>query len=907
MSEVNASRRFGDALLVHDLYVSLHDVAGFLEEAIATADPVDAYLLAAGASQAIRDVLDDDPASVLRAGTQLSSSLPGALARPVARGARAVSRAIVATRDVTGARRPLARAADRIDELVDELARDVLAGEWHPDAAKLLAELLDSGTVRNGAARGATLNLPSCFRSFDLHPRDLVHLSRIVKDRLVGPAPRVLVLGVRTSGSYLAPLLTAALRLEGLDEAIWRTMRPGRTPPVALRQLIADRANSGWSLVVVDDPPDTGGAIGRAARQAIDLGFPADAVCLAFALHEGGAVPATLAGFSSAILDWDDWDIHRRIGAPAVARMLAERVATLGPLESLVPVALPTRPLSQGHARAGYTATFTGGAEHTLVAEGTGLGYLGRNALAVADSIGGHLPDVLAFDDGVLLRRWLPDAARVALDTPERVLEAVDYVTSRRAALPARRDAASSMAGRGPAWEVASRLLAAPYREVGLALRAVALDDAVRAMLAPRYPTVIDGQTGPGSWFLDGGRLVKVGFAERAFSHLDVACYDAAYDLAGLTVDSSDPSLDDVALLRYEERTGERIDHERLLCYRLVHLWDRARLGQLAVDAAERGMARSWQDWARARLLGGPLDRGTGPWCVLDVDGVLESSRLGAPTLTPASATGLRALRAHGFRPLLATGRGIADVQDRCIRYGLLGGVAEYGGVVYDHRHAVVQELVDDRDATALASLRAYLDEQDGVSIAGGCRTMIRAYRVDREGRRRALDATTIDAARRMSEGRVWAIEGVAQTDFVSFGVDKGRGVRALLDLLGARDEVPALCVGDSESDVPMLGLGVLARVPAHASELAGHGIVATRAAFQRGFAEAVDTAVGHDAAPCEICSPAPALPAGAALVAAILGGLEGGRVAGLTAAPSILRRARAVIAAARREADEGR
>jgi hypothetical protein len=184
---------------------------------------------------------------------------------------------------------------------------------------------------------------------------------------------------------------------------------------------------------------------------------------------------------------------------------------------------------------------------------------------------------------------------------------------------------------------------------------------------------------------------------------------------------------------------------------------------------------------------------------------------------------------------------------------------------------------------------------------------MIRAYRVDREGRRRGLDDTTLDAARRLSEGRVGAIQGVAQTDFVSFGVDKGRGVRKLLDLLGAPGEAPALCVGDSESDVPMLRLGVLARVPANAAALAGHGIVATRAAYQRGFAEAVDTAVGHGTAPCEICRPAPALPAGAALVDAILGGLEGGRVTGLAAAPSILGCARAVTAAARREADEGR
>jgi hydroxymethylpyrimidine pyrophosphatase-like HAD family hydrolase len=906
MSEVNASRRLRDALLVIDLHLTLDDVAGLLEGAIAAGDPLDAYLLAAGASQAIRDALEDDPASILRVGEHATSVLPSALSRPVTHGARAVSRALVAARNTTGGRHSLEDVADRVDALVSELSRDALTGEWHPDAAKLLAELLDSCIVRTGAAGKATLNLPSCFRSFDLHPRDLQRLAQIVAARVHGPAPRVLVLGVRTSGSYLAPLLATALRLEGIEEVESRTIRPGRTLPASVRELITERANGAWSLVLVDDPPDTGRALRRAAGQAVELGFPIDAVCLAFALLEGGAVPATLSRYSCAVLDWADWDIHQRLAAPAVTRILSGGVGSHRATASVTPIALPERPSLHSHARTGYAATFAGGTELAVVAEGTGLGYLGRHALAVADALGDHVPEVLAFDDGVLVRRWLPEASRAALDIPERVQGAVDYVTARRVALPARRDATASMAGRQPAWEVASRLLAAPYRELGLALRAVGLDTAVRAMLAPRQPTVVDGLTGPGSWFLDDGRLVKVGFAERAFSHYDVACYDAVYDLAGLTVDTADPALSDVAVARFEDATGEDVDPERLLLYRLVHLWDRVRLDHLATDPAEAAMARAWQDWSCARLLDGPLDGGHGPWCVLDVDGVLETSRLGAPTLTPASAAGLRALQAHGFRPLLATGRGFADVLDRCTRYGLLGGVAEYGGVAYDHRRAIVRDLVDEQGTTALTSLREFLEAQEGVAIAEGCRTMVRAFRLDREGRRRGLDTATIDAARRRSQGRVGAIPGEAQTDFVAFGVDKGHGVRALLDLLGSPGEVPALCVGDSESDLPMLRLAATARVPAHASVLAGHGIAATRSAFQRGFAEAVDDAVGHDKTECSSCAPARAVPAGAALLQAILRGLEGGRVTGLAAAPGILRRARDVTAAARGDSSRG-
>jgi len=902
VSEVKHSRRFGESMIVADLHVSLGEVPRLLEAAISSTDPVDAFLLAAGVSQVVRDALEDDPGSLLRASSVAGASLPSVLARTMTRGARVANHALLAARGATGARRPLEAAADRIDELVEALAESVLTGVWHPDAAKLLVELLRSTPVLNDLATAASITLPSCFRSFDLHPNDLRRLAQLVVQRIARPAPRVLVVGVRTSGSYLAPLLAASLRLDDCSGAAWCTLRPGRTPRPELRQLLGDCANAGWTLVVVDDPPASGGAIGRVAAEAVELGFPRDSICLAFALHEGGAVPARLAGYTTAVLDWDEWDIHRRLGADEVARVLSEHAVGSGTLVGLRPLELPARPSAQSHARAGFTATLAGphgSRELAVVAEGTGLGYLGRHALAVLDAVPRHLPKVVGFDDGVLVRQWLPEDARVALSSPARMREAVDYVTSRRDALPAAIDAAASMAGRQPVWEVAGRLLAAPYREVGLALRVAALDAAVRTMLEPRRPSIVDGLTGPGAWFEEGGELVKVGFAERAFSHLDLACYDAVYDLAGLTVGTGDPALDAVAIEGFEAATGEVVDAERLLLYRLVHVWDRARLGHLAVDAAETAMARAWQDWCRARLLDGPLDLGTGPWCVLDIDGVLECSRLGAPTMTPASAAGLRAMRAHGFRPLLATGRGFSELQDRCLRYGLLGGVAEYGGVVYDRGRAVIRELVDDQDVAALATLRAHLTGLPGVYVADGCLTMVRAFRIGRDGRRRGLDAATIDAARRSSRGRLVAMRGDAQTDFVACGVDKGRGVRALLELLGEPGETPALCVGDGEPDLPMLHLGVLARVPGNAARLAGGGIVATRRTFQRGFAEAVDDLVGHTGAHCRVCPPAPHGPDGASLITAVLAGLEGGRTAALLAAPRVLRRARAVVAGA--------
>ena len=892
MTPVAGEAQPARALRVTDLHLTLRDVAAILDAGWAI-DATDAFLLAAGASQVARDAAEHDPASLRRAGAQLARSVPRGVRPLVTTGANVAARAIEVPLDVAGARRVLDDLATGLEHLTGQLAERVYAGTTDAAAVGRLRALLRRPAARWGRAAAQTTALPSCFRSFDLHPADLRALAARIRDPRDAPSQGYVVLGVRTSGCYLAPLLAAALRETGATAA-WATVRPGRPAPASVRQLVEERANLGGLVVVVDDPPGTGGSLAAGAEAAVALGAPRDAVLLAYALHEGQGVPAALAGYAAAVLDWPEWDVHRRVGADAVARILAD-AGTGADAAALRPVELPPRVHPESHARAGYAVALrSGGDPVTIVAEGSGLGYLGRHTLAVAELLGGAVPPVLSFDDGVTVRVWLDDAARVALDG-DRLAAAAEYAAVRRDALPALRDASATMTGRQPVWEVASRLLAAPYRELGLAVRAAGLDGAVRRLLAPDVPSVVDGQTGAGSWFEPAGALVKVAFAERAFSHLDLACYDAAYDLAGSVADAEDPAAIGAAVAAYEDAAHQTLDPERLLLYRHVHLWDRARVGQLAPDLAEAQMARAWQEWARDRLLGGPCDPGDGRWCVLDIDGVLETSRLGAPTLTPASAAALRALVAHGLRPLLATGRSLGELVDRCARYGLAGGTAEYGGVAYVHGDRRARSLLEPRDHETLEAVRARLAATPGVTLAAGPTTMVRAFRVAPGGRRRALEAALVDELRHDAAGRLSALVGRAQTDLVPYGVDKARGIAVALELLGEPGTPIALAVGDAEPDLGILRMADVAYVPSNGAHLARGPVVATREGFQRGLLEAVDAVVGHGAGPCERCAPLPPLPPGAALLAEVLRGLEGGRGAGVRAAPTILARAAAI------------
>ena len=897
-----------DVVLVDDLRLNLSDARRLLGRARSSGDVLDAYLLAAGASQILRDALEDDPAHLVRAASLLSRTGQGTLRRSLSRGAHASTLAIRRYRDVRGERGTLESGADRLDLVIGMLATSVHLGFTDPGIEGKLDRLLLTLDALQVPVGADTLRPPSCFRSFDQHPRDLAALADLVtRECPCATSAPLVVVGVRTSGSYLAPLLAAALSDLGCGEVPWATIRPGHPPTPAVRSRLVALASDGARVIVVDDPPTTGRSIDTAARQLERLGYEHERITLALGLLHSDDLPTRLGRYDAVLLRWSDWDIHRRLSAPVVGALLEERWGVPVVVEHHGSVVAPGQPSARGHARVDVEVSAperTADAPRSLVAEGAGLGYFGRHVVAVSAALPGILPEIVCFGDGVVVREWLPDSSRARLDSPERVRQAIAYVTSRRAALPARRDAAASLAGQQPAWEVAARLLAAPYGVVGLAVRAAGLDSAVRSLLAPSTPSVVDGQTGARSWFERGGSLVKVSFSERSFSNLDLACYDAAYDVAGLALGTTSFELAELARRDFERETGELIDEERWLLYRLVHLWDLGRLEQLPPYAGEVAASRVWQEWARSRLLKGPLRGGEGPWCAIDIDGVLETSRLGVPVLTPSAARGLRALDAHGFCTVLATGRSHVELADRCTRYGLAGGVAEYGGIVYDGRSGVSHNLLDDDAFAALAACRERLSGLAGVQLPDQFSASVRAFRVAADGSRTSLDDSTIDSALRAARGQLQAHRGDSQVDFVPAEIDKATGLIAARSLLGAHGGSLAVAVGDSAADSSMLRAAERGFVPAHARHLAGGSVRATPHGFQRGFLDAVTQVLGHRPGACSTCrelSDERDGTDGGALLAAVLAGLEGGRPRGVGLVPELLYRSRRVLGYPRR------
>ena len=809
-----------ERLALANLHLGARELAAHLTGTLERGDALDAFLLAAGLHQMVEDAAERDRLRLADAHRVLSGP-PRAAAGAAARALAALSGA----RDAAG-----------LASLVDDLADCVIAGGRMPSA--------ELGEVPE--LPGRVLRLPACFRGFDQHPDDVRRLVASFAAEFGDRDRPVAVVGVRTSGSYLAPLTASALRADGYSDAIAMTVRPSHPIARGKRRLLRDVLRAGGIAVVVDDPPASGDSIARVAEALRSLGRDRGLVIPMFALHAGGAVPEALAGHACVTLPWERWSIHDRLAPKAIARALErlwgdERVGDVTRL-----------PLDDSHARGHVSARYrveVGGPEpevRDVFVRGVGLGYLGRHVEAVAARLEPWVPRPYGVVDGLAFRAWVPDELTRAPSAPD----VAAYAATRQRLLPVETDPASRLAGQDPVWEVASNILSGAFARGWRPMRIVALDRVTRELLQTRTPCVVDGYMHASAWF-DGP--LKTKSAERAFSNRNLACSDAAYDLAAsAALGDLDPRE-----LRSEfaRESGELIDDERWLVYELVAAWAARRDGVFDAGDEARASARALRRYLASLFLDDLPPVEGGELCALDVDGVLETETLGFPGPSPASLLALRALRAHGYRPVLASGRSASEIAERCADYGLAGGVAEYGAAVV--LGGVAQGLVSPGAAAAVERARALLERLPGVEIGSRHDYTIRASRRDPGGRRVALRDDDVRAV--LAEGPLRAVPGESQTDVVPNEVNKASALRVLAERLGCPDAGLALAVGDAVEDVPLLQAAALAIAPANAdAAVRAAGIRLARRPYQAGLAEAVGKLIGHAAGGCPACAPAP-------------------------------------------------
>jgi hypothetical protein len=184
-------------------------------------------------------------------------------------------------------------------------------------ACEPLAATLDARLPQELAA--ARIAVPSAFRRLDLTHWDILALAEEFVARRPDRSRPVLVIGLRTAGSYFAPLMRAFLAAAGYKNVSMVTVQPDKGPGRDEWRLLERRAAEGYSAVIVDDPPYTGGTFLLALDMARCAGFAASDAIVAFPAHPAGRAWSQFLSEEAVVsLAPEKW-LKRRLMAPEAA------------------------------------------------------------------------------------------------------------------------------------------------------------------------------------------------------------------------------------------------------------------------------------------------------------------------------------------------------------------------------------------------------------------------------------------------------------------------------------------------------------------------------------------------------------------------------------------------------------
>ena len=329
------SRRPGHALRLIDLLNDLEELVELLRGELDNESWLNAYLLAAGISQVAEDYVESDRGLLLKAASHLGA-IGSAVARAASFGLLFAESSRRWLRGLWGTDERVEAWLQDLRPLVRALAPGALAGELPADGKEAVGALGRRLLARYPdlplKLRRSVLRLPSCFRSFDQHPNDMARFAEMFSDEFPDWTKPIAVVGIRTSGSYLAPLVAESLEMRGFDQLVCISMRPGSPPSPSQRREFQRVKSAGGMAVVVDDPPTTGGSMRRTYEALVAGGMRPDSIVLLVALSAGMAAPPdAIRRLRCIVLPWTEWSIHDRLASPSVRDSLSDLVGPRPP------------------------------------------------------------------------------------------------------------------------------------------------------------------------------------------------------------------------------------------------------------------------------------------------------------------------------------------------------------------------------------------------------------------------------------------------------------------------------------------------------------------------------------------------------------------------------------------------
>ena len=741
-------------------------------------------------------------------------------------------------------------------------------------------------------------NVPAAFRSQDLTHFDILSLGQAFVRAFPQREHPVVVVGIRTAGSYFAPLLQAYLRVQGYFHLDCVTIRPKSGIASWEHERLVHGAKRGALAVVLDEPANTGSTLSKGVDLLRRAGIAASNIIALFPVHptrrdwRSGYEFLPLSGIRILPLEPEQWHKHQLMEPNAAECRLEEYFTQRGFSEIKVTASatagqlneqLQRRSAEKFHTRLKrifevQLRNHTGRTETRYVlAKSVGWGWLGYHAFIASEELSSFVPPVLGLRDGILYTEWLPqnDPAAARPDRGQLLRSAALYVATRVRGMNLGSDPAPDLArdNRHRGFELLAQVLSKAY---GWKLASVLKRARIRLEVSRHacpLPTLIDGKMRPGEWIVGPGSFLKTDFEHHGLGKTKLNVTDPAYDLAeAILYFRMSRSEENAFIDQYLKRTRDVSVKERLFLNkllagswamataldnlgdpRLVHLHQE--FNQQYVDAWNFLTVHTLR--LCAGLCPGPkTPRWHSPLVVMDIDGVLDKQIFGFPSTTAAGIHALSLLHAHDVAMAVNTARTVSEVKEFCAAYGLVGGVAEYGSAVWDAVSGQERVLVSAESLRQLELVRNELRQIPGVFLNDGYRHSIRAYTFER-GVTVPLPTTVIrNLMVNLETDRLYFHQTYIDTAVLAKEIDKGKGLLALLDLAG-QSGLETWAIGDSEPDLAMFRVATRCFAPSQIScrpiaRLLGCQIA--RHSYQRGLLDSVRSMVHPDGGRCGRC-----------------------------------------------------
>jgi hydroxymethylpyrimidine pyrophosphatase-like HAD family hydrolase/orotate phosphoribosyltransferase len=741
--------------------------------------------------------------------------------------------------------------------------------------------------------------IPAFFRSRDFTAADCLELGRKFASTVADRSRPVVIMGLRTAGSFLAPLLCAYLRGQHFSNVRWVAIRPKKGTEKWEQTVLEKGAKERGHAIIVDESIHSGQTLLRAMELLERAGFKQEDV---FVLNP--AEPAlpnwrhSLALESLPRLTVIDLEPAERSKCKLLdSSVVVERLAEYYRARGYSKIVVRSSPATEARNKMWRMRTpekvdarlkrlyelelqgLDGNREiRHVLAKSIGSGWLSYHAFLIAERLSDFLPPTLGLRDGILYTEWLPQSSsdgRLEVERSSLAEKLGAYVGTRARELALRDNPTPTLAreGRHNGFQMLAYSLSRAYNS---RLARIAQQRRLPRELARQsFPTAVltDSKMSTDEWVCVDSRMLKADFEHHGQGKNELLMTDPAFDLAGGIFFFNLNEQETARMIRaYIERSGDHDVQSRLYFNKLVvGLWAKNRAATalhhpLLIESRNEfgrqfASARNFLVEETIRECGklSPVVGRTewqGPLVVTDIDGVLDRMVFGFPLTSAAGIQALSLLHAHGFAVAVNTARTLEEVKAYCRAYGLAGGGAEYGAVVWDAVKDRPIVLAAPESLREVDRVRKAFQTIPGIFLDDNYMYSVRAYSLagDRTTPIPALLAQ--DLLLRLGVEHLRIIHTGLDTAVLPKEVDKGKALLTMRCLLLSAD-AEVYAIGDSEPDLAMFKVADASFAPANVTcrrEVHGLGTWISQREYQPGTLQIATRIVHPDGKSCERC-----------------------------------------------------